>query len=78
MVIKQIILFLSLSFIPSGVVAETITLIADEWCPYNCDPESDYPGYIVEIANAIYKVAGYQVQYQNVPWSRALKAVTEG
>jgi polar amino acid transport system substrate-binding protein len=78
MIIKQIIFFLSLSFIPSGVVAETITLVADEWCPYNCDPKSASPGYVVEITKIIHESAGYEVQYINVPWSRAIIEVTEG
>jgi len=59
-------------------VAETITLRADRWCPYNCAPDSDKPGYMVEIAKAVFEPKGYTIDYQNLPWSRALDEVRAG
>jgi len=58
--------------------ADTITITADEWCPYNCTPGSDKPGYVVELAQKIYGDAGHEVKYKTMPWQRALKAGARG
>lgn len=62
----------------SAQAAETMTLRADSWCPYNCDPKSDKPGYVVEMAKAIFEGKGVTVDYQVEPWTRALDAVRAG
>ena len=58
--------------------AETIILVADTWCPYNCDPGSKYPGFMVEIAQRVFSAAGHQVVYQVEPWNRAVLSVQSG
>ncbi|MBF0426813.1 MAG: transporter substrate-binding domain-containing protein [Magnetococcales bacterium] len=58
--------------------ADIITLRADAWCPYNCDPGSDKPGLIIDIARAIFGPAGHTIDYQLMPWSRALDEVRKG
>lgn len=55
-----------------------ITIVADDWCPYNCVPDSDHPGYAIEAATEIFKKAGYQVKYEYVPWTRAIDGVLDG
>ncbi len=57
---------------------QRLTIVADEWCPYNCDPTSERPGYIVELATAVFADAGYQVQYITEPWSRAIVDTESG
>lgn len=52
--------------------ADTVTLAADEWCPYNCEPGSQRPGYMVEIARIALAKAGHTLTYAVMPWSRAL------
>jgi polar amino acid transport system substrate-binding protein len=65
---------------PSVALAlpNSITLVADDWCPYNCDPASDKPGYAVEIAKAIFEPNGIHVHYEVTSWSRALKETKHG
>ncbi len=58
--------------------ADTITIRADEWCPYNCDPKSDKPGFMIEIAKEAFGKAGHTVDYQLLPWSRALREAEAG
>ncbi len=58
--------------------ADTITLVADDWCPYNCVPGSKRPGYVVEVAREIFKKSGHKVIYKYKPWERALLDVSEG
>lgn len=58
--------------------AETITLVADEWCPYNCTPGDENPGFLIEIAKAIFESGGLQVDYKVVPWARAIRDARAG
>ncbi len=58
--------------------ADKIMIVADQWCPYNCEPESDRPGYMVEITKMIFARAGHTVIYKNVPWNRALSGTYKG
>jgi polar amino acid transport system substrate-binding protein len=54
--------------------AETLRLRADTWMPYNGDPKSETPGYVVELLKIIFEPRGITVDYQNMPWADALKA----
>jgi polar amino acid transport system substrate-binding protein len=54
----------------------TIRLRADNWCPYNCTPGDEKPGYMVEIAQTIF--GKDKLDYQLMPWSRAVEAAREG
>lgn len=58
--------------------ANLITVAGDNWCPYNCEPGSELPGYMIEIATEVFKQAGYEVRYESVPWSRVVTGVEEG
>lgn len=62
----------------SLIYADTIIIAADQWCPYNCDPESDKPGFMVETAITIFREHGHEVRYVIRPWKRAQKEVMEG
>lgn len=55
-----------------------ITIAADEWCPINCNPQSEQPGIGIEIAKAVFVRAGYRVNYVVMPWKEALAQVREG
>lgn len=53
--------------------ADEIYLEADLWCPYTCVPNSSQEGYLIDLARAIFEPLGHQVNYQTLPWPRALK-----
>lgn len=57
----------------SARAEEAITIVADHWCPYNCDPLSDKPGYMIEIAQKAFRRHGITVEYQTMPWTRAIE-----
>ena len=57
--------------------ADVITIRADEWCPFNCDP-GERPGYGIEIFTEAMKSAGHTVDYKVEPWTRALEKAKEG
>lgn len=58
--------------------ADDIIIVADQWCPYNCEPEDLNPGFMVEITRLVLGEAGHRVIYQNRPWTRAMAEVHAG
>jgi polar amino acid transport system substrate-binding protein len=75
--IVSIIIVILLSF-SSFLLGDTVIISADQWCPYNCVPDSEQPGFMVETATMIFNRAGHQVKYFIRPWKRAQKEVMEG
>jgi polar amino acid transport system substrate-binding protein len=65
-----IVLFFSFA---TAAWSEIIALRADSWYPYNGDPQAEKPGFMIEIARAVFEAAGHTVDYQVIPWTRALK-----
>jgi len=70
--------FLLFLLLPRFLFSDEITIVADEWCPYNCVPGSDKPGYVVEIASVIFAKAGHRVIYKTDSWNRTLDGVNKG
>ncbi|UZP68002.1 transporter substrate-binding domain-containing protein [Desulfovibrio mangrovi] len=58
--------------------AETIILVADSWCPYNCNEGNSAPGYLIEIATEAFALSGYSVTYEEMNWTRAIYRVRKG
>lgn len=56
----------------------TLTIRSDEWCPYNCEPGSEEPGYMIEIIREIFAEHGIQVDYQAMNWSRSIYMTRKG
>jgi polar amino acid transport system substrate-binding protein len=61
-----------------AAAAETIVIAGDEWCPYNCKPESANPGFCVELAREIFAAKGIAVKYVVLPWDQAVKDARAG
>ncbi|WP_025897644.1 substrate-binding periplasmic protein [Sneathiella glossodoripedis] len=70
--------FFQLCWISIAASEQTITLAADPWCPYNCEADSSSPGILIEIATEAFEAEGYTVNYTEMPWARAIKAVRNG
>jgi polar amino acid transport system substrate-binding protein len=66
--------------VPVGGIAraDTIVLVADPWCPFNCEPKSGREGFMVDIARAIFEEAGHDLVYETVNWPRAVKGTRDG
>ncbi|MBC7714060.1 MAG: transporter substrate-binding domain-containing protein [Rhizobacter sp.] len=62
----------------SSLHATTITIRTDLWCPYACDPKSERPGFMVEVAKEIFLKKGYTVDYNIMNWARAIGDVKNG
>jgi polar amino acid transport system substrate-binding protein len=66
-------------FLVTGITrADTITLVADEWCPFNCEPNSELPGYAVEIATTVMGRHGHTIKYELLAWDTAIAQSREG
>lgn len=73
------ILPLALALLISSVArAETITIVADNWCPYNCDPADEHPGFMIEIAKKAFEKHGIDIGYSLKPWTRAIEDARAG
>jgi len=76
---KNIFLFIILNFILVNLSSSAeIKLSSDPWCPFTCEPNSDKPGFMVEIAKEIFKSAGHDVIYVKLNWARALADAKAG
>jgi polar amino acid transport system substrate-binding protein len=69
--------FLLLLF-PTIVLSETVTLVADEWPPFNSVPNSSEEGFIVDIARVVFREMGINVIYETLPWKRAIDSSRDG
>lgn len=59
-------------------MADVIELRADYWCPFNCEPGSDRPGFVVEIVTEAMGLHGHDVNYQTLGWARSLELARTG
>jgi len=66
--------FVSILLLTQVSFSDIITLVADEWCPYNCTAGSKNPGYMIEVAQLIFHKAGHKVIYTtSSSWEAAIK-----
>ena len=63
---------------PLVASADSLKLRGDQWCPINCARESDKPGYMIDIARAVFEPLGHTVDYDVVNWTRAMKMTRDG
>lgn len=70
-----VLLLLSVTF---NVSADTLRVRADPWFPMNGQPDVELPGYMIELAKAVFEPRGVKVDYQVMPWSRAVQQTREG
>ena len=75
---RNMVKLMSLLILSHTVFADVITLRSDEWYPMSGVPGSDKPGFMIEIAERAWADSGHTVDYQIMPWERALVAVEQG
>lgn len=63
---------------PSSALAETMSLRADSWCPFNCNPKSPQAGYMIDIVREVFKKKGVTIDYKLEKWELAKKEAHEG
>lgn len=60
------------------VRADTVSICADHWYPFNGDPSSDRPGYMIEIARHAFATTGHTMDYRIGQWDRAVEDAVAG
>lgn len=63
---------------PASYAGEILSLRADSWCPFNCNPKSAQAGYMVDIVREIFKKKGITIDYQLKNWDDSKKEALEG
>ncbi len=78
--LTRFIVLISCTLLPLGLRAEesSITILADPWCPYNCEADSSKPGIGIEAAQKIFSAQGLKVKYINRDWQQSLSEVRAG
>lgn len=69
---------LALSLWAAAALAQTVSVRADYWYPYNGDPADAKPGYVIEILKAVFEKGGGKVDYAVMPWKRAVSEAEKG
>jgi len=75
---KYFIVFCFILVMATPCHAETITIVADEWPPFNGKANSQFEGYMVDIARIIFEARGIEVKYITMPWKRAIAGTEQG
>jgi len=58
--------------------ADVIQIGADEWCPHNCDADSQNKGYMIDIMKEVFEPLGHTIKYKVLPYSRAIALAKYG
>ncbi|OJX77465.1 transporter substrate-binding domain-containing protein [Magnetospirillum sp. 64-120] len=61
-----------------GQAAESVILAADYWCPHTCDPATGRSGYMIDIAQEAFALAGIKTIYQMRPWATSIVDIRAG
>ena len=69
---------LALCTFMSASYAADVSIRADSWPPFNGEAGSDRLGYGIELYQAILEADGDTLNYQNMPWTRAIDQARKG
>jgi len=76
--IHRLLALVGLSLGAGSACADTISIRADEWLPYNGSTLQTPPGYMIEMAKQIAAANGHTIDYSTLAWADALDAVRNG
>jgi polar amino acid transport system substrate-binding protein len=57
---------------------EVITVVADTWCPYNCNPKSVNQGFMIDLVKKAFAKHNIEINYSTMPWTRAIDETRKG
>jgi polar amino acid transport system substrate-binding protein len=76
-VLRHTVLGLLLASPAAWAGTDTLLLLSDPWCPFACEPDSPLPGFMIDIAKAVFEPR-HKVVYQVEPFARADGEVAAG
>lgn len=71
------ILIIITSAVPSFALPSEISIAADLWCPYTCEP-NEKEGILIDIARKVFSQNNIAVKYRFMPWTRAQSETEKG
>ncbi|WP_448547429.1 substrate-binding periplasmic protein [Thalassotalea fusca] len=71
-------LILILVLVNANANSTDIIIAGDNWCPINCQQDSNEQGFMIDVAIAALQQSGYKVKYVEMPWLRAIQLAREG
>lgn len=57
---------------------KTLVIAGDYWCPYNCLPNSESPGYLIELIKKALYIYRIDVEYRIMSWNDAIRLAEKG
>lgn len=77
-ILKKTVVFTLLASSAALSCAETITMRADSWYPFNGEPGAKKLGYMIEVAQKAFEGAGHKLDYQLMDWDESVVQVQQG
>ncbi len=75
-------LFIFVSFksfaVDDSKSSHSVRFIADEWYPFNGQPNGAKPGFMIELAERIVEPNGWHLEYRLASWDKAIELVNQG
>ena len=62
----------------AGQDGKSLSIVADEWCPFNCSKDSLDQGFVIDMTKDILGAAGFSIDYSTQAWTSALDDVKAG
>lgn len=62
----------------AGPGGKSLSIVADEWCPFNCSKDSLDQGFVIDMTKDILGAAGFDIDYRTQAWTSALNDVKAG
>ncbi len=75
---KRIVLLLALICMPWSALALDITIVTEDWAPYNYSENNEIKGVVTDIVTAVMQRTGLDWEVRVYPWARAYKMAMEG
>jgi len=77
--LKNLLILIMLTLCPvQAAAAETLSIRSDLWPPYNGEPKSIKPGYMINVLMEIFIPLGYTIDYQQLSWEESIEVVRKG
>lgn len=73
-----LIMYLPFGFMQVTEASKKLVVAGDYWCPYNCEPGTDSPGFLIEIMSEALNIYDIKIEYKVMPWYEALAKVKSG
>jgi polar amino acid transport system substrate-binding protein len=62
----------------AGPGGKSLSIVADEWCPFNCSKDSLDQGFVIDMTKEILGAVGFDIDYRTQAWTSALDDVKAG